>query len=149
MEEENNRIFSLVLKNAWTGAPTEEEIVELQAWQSRSSFHQTLPDRFADLDWINGKVSEIHKFRKEVVRQRIIESIEGLEATTANVSETGHAPYTTSSQPGKRNYINVETSTEYIRVHKHWRVTFMVIFIYSKVLLVVALYYYMLWRKCH
>lgn len=43
-------------------------------------------------------------------------------------------------------YIPVEVSTPYIRVHKHWRTFFIAVFILSKILLALAIYYYLEYR---
>ena len=40
------------------------------------------------------------------------------------------------------DYLNVKVSDTHIRVHKLWRVAFLIVFILSKVFLVLALYYY-------
>jgi hypothetical protein len=43
-------------------------------------------------------------------------------------------------------YIPVEVSTPYIRVHKHWRTFFIAVFILSKILLGLAIYYFLEYR---
>ncbi len=43
-------------------------------------------------------------------------------------------------------YIPVEVSTPYIRVHKRWRTLFIAVFILSKILLALAIYYYLEYR---
>lgn len=42
----------------------------------------------------------------------------------------------------KSDYVEVEVSDSFIRVHKYWRVAFMVVFILSKIFLIAGLYYY-------
>ena len=44
------------------------------------------------------------------------------------------------------DYIPVEVSTPYIRVHKRWRTFFIAVFILSKILLGLAIYYYLEYR---
>jgi hypothetical protein len=43
-------------------------------------------------------------------------------------------------------YIPVEVSTPYIRVHKRWRTFFIIVFILSKILLACAIYYFLEYR---
>jgi anti-sigma-K factor RskA len=43
-------------------------------------------------------------------------------------------------------YIPVEVSTPYIRVHKRWRTFFIIVFILSKILLALAIYYFLEYR---
>jgi len=43
-------------------------------------------------------------------------------------------------------YIPVEVSSPYIRVHKRWRTFFIAVFILSKILLGLAIYYYLEYR---
>ncbi|GAB3906848.1 hypothetical protein GCM10028803_39880 [Larkinella knui] len=40
------------------------------------------------------------------------------------------------------DYVEVEVSDSFIRVHKYWRVAFLVVFILSKIFLIAGLYYY-------
>jgi len=49
---------------------------------------------------------------------------------------------------GKRGaeYIPVEVSSPYIRVHKHWKTFFIIVFILSKILLALAIYYFLEFR---
>ena len=49
-------------------------------------------------------------------------------------------------QKRRGEYIPVEVSTPYIRVHKHWRTFFIAVFILSKILLGLAIYYYLEYR---
>jgi len=49
-------------------------------------------------------------------------------------------------QKRKGEYIPVEVSTPYIRVHKHWRTFFIAVFILSKILLGLAIYYFLEYR---
>ncbi|GAB3340024.1 hypothetical protein GCM10027299_53090 [Larkinella ripae] len=42
----------------------------------------------------------------------------------------------------KPDYLEVEVSDSFIRVHKLWRVAFLVVFVLSKIFLVAGLYYY-------
>ena len=44
------------------------------------------------------------------------------------------------------DYIRVEASSELIKVHKYWRTAFIAIFILSKILLVLAIYYFVEYR---
>ncbi len=44
------------------------------------------------------------------------------------------------------DYIRVEASSDQIKVHKYWRPTFIVIFILSKILLALAIYYFVEYR---
>ncbi|GAB3944137.1 hypothetical protein GCM10028805_11360 [Spirosoma harenae] len=46
---------------------------------------------------------------------------------------------TQSSEP---NYVHVEVDNTHIRVHKHWKVAFIAVFILSKVFLILGLYFY-------
>lgn len=39
-------------------------------------------------------------------------------------------------------YVQVEVDTTHIRVHKHWKVAFIAVFILSKVFLILGLYFY-------
>jgi hypothetical protein len=43
-------------------------------------------------------------------------------------------------------YIPVEVSTPYIRVHRHWKTFFIAVFILSKILLVLSIYYFLEYR---
>jgi hypothetical protein len=43
---------------------------------------------------------------------------------------------------GASNYLHVEISSDHIRVHKIWRVLFIVVFIVSKIWLSLAIYYF-------
>lgn len=45
-------------------------------------------------------------------------------------------------KPEKPDYLEVEVSDSFIRVHKLWRVAFLVVFVLSKIFLVAGLYYY-------
>jgi hypothetical protein len=47
-----------------------------------------------------------------------------------------------SKENSKENYLEVEVSDTYIRVHKLWRPAFLLVFILSKVFLILALYYF-------
>jgi hypothetical protein len=44
------------------------------------------------------------------------------------------------------SYLHVEASSDYIRVHKWWRVAFIVVFILSKIFLALAIYYFLQYR---
>ena len=44
------------------------------------------------------------------------------------------------------DYIRVEASSELIKVHKYWRTAFIAIFILSKILLALAIYYFVEYR---
>ncbi|MVM35347.1 hypothetical protein GO755_35320 [Spirosoma sp. HMF4905] len=48
----------------------------------------------------------------------------------------------TESPSTEPQYINVEVDNTYIRVHKHWKVAFIAVFILSKIFLIAGLYYY-------
>jgi hypothetical protein len=60
------------------------------------------------------------------------------------------------SEPGRRRnghssrsgttYLNVETSSNHIRVHKAWKTFFIVIFILSKIFLALAIWFYVEYR---
>jgi hypothetical protein len=43
-------------------------------------------------------------------------------------------------------YIPVEVSTPYIRVHKRWRTFFIIVFVLSKILLALSIYYFLEYR---
>lgn len=45
-------------------------------------------------------------------------------------------------KPDKPDYLEVEVSDSFIRVHKLWRLAFLIVFILSKIFLVAGLYYY-------
>jgi hypothetical protein len=47
---------------------------------------------------------------------------------------------------GSGDYIQVEASSDQIKVHKNWRPAFIIIFILSKILLVLAIYYFVEYR---
>ncbi len=47
--------------------------------------------------------------------------------------------------PGS-SYLHVEANSDYIRVHKLWRVAFIVVFILSKIFLALAIYYFIQYR---
>jgi hypothetical protein len=43
-------------------------------------------------------------------------------------------------------YLHVKDSSTHIRVHKYWRIVFIVIFILSKLLLIAFIYYFLQYR---
>ena len=45
-------------------------------------------------------------------------------------------------KPDKSDYLEAEVSDSFIRVHKLWRLAFLIVFILSKIFLVAGLYYY-------
>jgi cell division protein FtsL len=42
----------------------------------------------------------------------------------------------------KSDYVEVEVSDSFIRIHKYWRLAFVVVFLLSKIFLIAGLYYY-------
>lgn len=73
-------------------------------------------------------------------RERIEERIRELPA----VDQRNERKYRRGKRGGE--YIPVEVSSPYIRVHKHWRTFFIAVFILSKILLGFAIYYFLEYR---
>ena len=48
----------------------------------------------------------------------------------------------TEPKTAKSDYVEVEVSDSFIRVHKYWRLAFVIVFVLSKVFLIAGLYYY-------
>ncbi|MBN9380594.1 MAG: hypothetical protein J0H74_07520 [Chitinophagaceae bacterium] len=132
MKEESNHILSLILRQAWDMSNTDEEVSQLNTWQRQSPYHMILTERFADLGWINGNLTYIHDFPKELVRQRIMTAID----------EQHKDKQTTSNE----TFYPVSNKSITLRVHKYWRTAFIAIFILSKILLVLSVYLFIKYR---
>lgn len=46
------------------------------------------------------------------------------------------------SRSNDPHYVNVEVDNTHIRVHKHWKIAFIAVFILSKIFLITGLYFY-------
>ena len=72
-------------------------------------------------------------------RERIEARLRGIPAIRPSRSSASHGA------PGS-SYLHVEANSDYIRVHKLWRVAFIVVFILSKIFLALAIYYFIQYR---
>lgn len=75
------------------------------------------------------------------VRERIQARIQDIPAVRPSKNGNGRR----HEQKGP-SYLHVETSSNYIRVHKAWKTLFVVIFILSKIFLAFAIYYFLEYR---
>jgi hypothetical protein len=75
------------------------------------------------------------------VKERIRSRIQDVPA----VRPSKHGNGRHHGERGSR-YLNVETSSNHIRVHKAWKSLFIVIFILSKIFLALAIYYFLEYR---
>lgn len=75
-------------------------------------------------------------------RERIEARIREVPGVPVRKGNTRH----NRRQKRTNEYIPVEVSTPYIRVHKHWRTFFIAVFILSKLLLALAIYYFLEYR---
>jgi hypothetical protein len=75
------------------------------------------------------------------VRERIRARIQDIPAVRP--SKRGHGGH--AGQRGTK-YLDVETSSNHIRVHKAWKTLFIVIFILSKIFLALAIYFFLEYR---
>jgi hypothetical protein len=69
---------------------------------------------------------------------------ERIRARIQDVPAVRPSKRTNGRHHGERgsHYLNVETSSNHIRVHKAWKTLFIVIFILSKIFLALAIYYF-------
>ncbi|HXO78137.1 MAG TPA: hypothetical protein VN824_22940 [Puia sp.] len=77
------------------------------------------------------------------IKERIEARLREIPAVPETRQDKGHN-YRRQKRTGE--YIPVEVSTPYIRVHKHWRTFFIAVFILSKILLGLAIYYFLEYR---
>jgi anti-sigma-K factor RskA len=75
------------------------------------------------------------------VRERIQARIRDIPAVRPSKNANGRRHERKGS-----GYLHVETSSNHIRVHKAWRTLFIVIFILSKIFLVLAIYFFLEYR---
>ncbi len=79
------------------------------------------------------------------LRERIADRLRKLPAVRPSHGGKGNGPGSAKRRAGGEKgleYIPVQVSSPYIRVHKHWRTAFIVIFILSKLLLAASIYYF-------
>lgn len=69
------------------------------------------------------------------IRQRVEDRLRALPAIPDPVR-----------QGSREDYVAVEGTSDYIRVHKIWRTLFIVVFVLSKIFLILAIYYFIAYR---
>jgi hypothetical protein len=72
---------------------------------------------------------------RERIEARIRETPAVRRGNGGNGGGDGH-------RQGASNYLHVEISSDHIRVHKIWRVLFIVVFVLAKIFLALAIYYF-------
>ena len=75
------------------------------------------------------------------------EKIEARLRETPAVRRTIHHEEKRYRREASGDYIRVEVSSDQIKVHKYWRPAFIAIFILSKILLALAIYYFVEYRQ--
>lgn len=76
---------------------------------------------------------------REALLQRINETeVQRWEAPERTYARTPRP----QPEPTKPDYVDVTVNDTHIRVHKNWRAAFIMVFILSKVFLILGLYYY-------
>lgn len=79
----------------------------------------------------------------EKIEEEISGLIERPEFTPAPKREFNGRDASTNKTDERERYIEVESSSEYMRIHKQWKWIFAAVFILGKIFLVCAIYFYL------
>jgi hypothetical protein len=130
-------IASGIIESYVLGLASPEEIAQMEGLLP---LHPELREALSDF----GYQLELFALENEVppppgVREKILDRIREMPV------KRGYRRDGKSGRNGKdssEEYIPVEHSSTHIKVHKYWRPAFIVIFILSKILLALAIYYF-------